>query len=536
VRSTLRGALGSSVARAGAPSGASTALAAPTGCGRPSEGGPGADAPLVTPDPAPTLRGPGPEGPRSARSAASLDTLKKHPSKLAPYKGNFGAGRTASLPPRHEYAAAWRLKVADELRVEARAIPRGGSGKLGKTGRSLLRVAEAFAMCGSHVRVLRCAECDALQEGSGELVTPEGGFPCNARTCPSCAAWSARKLREELRSRVRMVDRQASPRPARFAWKSLTLTTVYRPGDPAEVTREALRARALGVVAAFGLAWREGLGQKGAGAFWRVELGETGAVHMHVLYFGPFIKKSWLESKLRSAYDRCGFVYIREECDPVRAAGELAKYVTKTASPRCESWVTQGRVVMHPTLVARWEAATMSLRLHGYRGVLRHAVGAEVDGAVDGDAEWVTPEVALAGTCEVCGSDRLEPVTLTLAAYVRHQHDRGKRALRGSRAPPPAPRAPAPTPQFPRVVLPPVEEWSVLDDAPEAEPLVLASLPTSDASGVEEPKPTGKARPRRSKRAAASQLELSAQQSAPVVRRQWKACDVMPEGVTEQWL
>ncbi len=416
------------VARAGASSEAPTARAVPIpGCARPFGTGFRFEA---LPPSRSGVRG---RSPRSPRSGASLDTLRN-------------VRDSAALPPVCERVLPWRRWVASEIEKIAREHPHG------KTRRGLLRRADAYRKCAGSVRALRCNDCGAYQAGRGELAVADGGYPCNARTCPLCARKAAGERRNDLRGRIAAI----APQPG-HRWRHLTFTTVYAPSDPAEVTREALRARVMGLVRALAAAWRAGLGQPGAGAYWQIELGETGAVHVHLLYVGPFVAKAWLEKTLHQAYNRCGHTWIREVRDADAALGEIVKYTTKTASPLCESWITHGRLVMHPTLVARWEVASASLRLHGYRGVLRtvkpvEMAAPEADSAEDNKSPRPTE-------CERCGSTALEEVTVDLLEYVRHLHARGAPALRGSRAPPPRPSADPP----PAVVAPPPAPWSPAD-------------------------------------------------------------------------
>jgi hypothetical protein len=351
------------------------------------------------------------------------------------------------FPPVRESESKWRGRVADEIERLAQDLPPG------KTRKGRLRKATAYRLCARRVRVTRCNECGTLQAGSGVLMPAEGAYPCNARTCPLCARRDASKRRIDLRGRVAAI----TPRPDHRV-RHVILTTSYDPTDPAEVTFEALGRRADGLLRAFDAAWRKGLGQPGAGAYWAVELGDTGAVHMHVFYIGPFIVKEWLERTLHDAYDACGFTWIRE-AEGDEAIGEVCKYLTKTSSPLCESWFTKGRVGMHPTLVARWEVATESRRLHGRRGVLRTVKPVDPPPEPDAgvlDDRFTDAQDAFKDFCEKCGSKTLEDVVVGTLEYLKHQHARGVRGLKGSRARPPAP-SPRPPPP---VTVPGPAPWS----------------------------------------------------------------------------
>jgi hypothetical protein len=365
---------------------------------------------------------------------------------------------------------SWRRKAADEFEAQARAVPRG------KRRQSLLRRGTAFRLCATQARVDKCRDCGELRAGSGELTTPDGGYPCNERTCPYCDRREGARLRARLEAATESVE----PRKG-FSSKHITLTTQYDPGDEHDVTVEALRERALGLKHAIDVAWRKGLGQPGAGLFWRMELGDHGAVHAHLFYFGPFIPKDWLETTLKRAYDRCGFVWFSYTGDAKEKIREVVKYATKTGSPLNERWITSGMEVMDPKLAARWAVATTSQRLHGSRGVLRLPAEAPrreprefepvvwVDG-LGTEFGWLPHHLRYLGSpytkCLGCGGDAFEKVNLDLVGYTRHQHARHRIALRGTRVPPPAGDA-LPRPVY-TIATPPVAQWSPVDDAAPA--------------------------------------------------------------------
>jgi hypothetical protein len=149
-----------------------------------------------------------------------------------------------------------------------------------------------------------------------------------------------------------------------------------------------------------------------------------------VIYSG-YLPKALVESIVRQVEPSAGFTWIsKAHTDERGLAREVAKYVTKAPSPMSEQWLGgEEREVMDPTLVARWELATMTRKLSRVYGTLR--------GAKPPDEEIVEPEEEepeLPESCAYCGViGEMEMVQLPTQATVAAMHAKGRRALRGSR-------------------------------------------------------------------------------------------------------
>lgn len=302
--------------------------------------------------------GPGGSAHRLAPAGDTLVHTKKHLDRERKKQAVDTSGY--AYPPQRLKRVEWRWGTADALEVEAKQA------KHGKRKRSLLRKATAFRLCGSTVKVQECRCCKARVPGSGVQSSP--GHPCNNRICATCQRRKSLSVTHELSDIW-----AAMPRVDGYAFRHGTLTTVYDPKNPDEMTAHAMRARAEGLISALRAAWQEGLKRKGTGLIGSVEIGDTGHVHIHFLYYGPFIVQAWLEEVCKKAFAGCGFSYIEKVEDEQKALREVAKYSVKAPSPLNERWFEHPQLVIHPTLAARWEVATHNLRVRESRGAFRKA-------------------------------------------------------------------------------------------------------------------------------------------------------------------
>lgn len=158
--------------------------------------------------------------------------------------------------------------------------------------------ADAFELCVSGVDIEICASCGSPRPASGRLTSD--GKPCQARTCPHCARRAAKDAGDWARKAVDEIDSAESPRGHR--WRHIVLTTRYDPGDPDDVTVDALRDRVAGLGRAFSEAWKRGLKKHGAAAWKSFECAGTGNVHLHVLYRGGFVNQDWLAEQVHRGY------------------------------------------------------------------------------------------------------------------------------------------------------------------------------------------------------------------------------------------
>jgi hypothetical protein len=194
-----------------------------------------------------------------------------------------------------------------------------------------------------------------------------------------------------------------------------------------------------GLTKAIRAAWRSGLGRRGAGLRFAVEIAGSGFVHLHAIYYGPFVVKSWLEDVLSRAYDQIGKSWVEEigesQEEQFRAILEIAKYTTKAPSPLSEQWFDESREVINPVIAARWELATMALQLTGQLGVMRSSEKkkglAEVQ---EQDREEDVEEKDRDVACEQCGEvGAWKWIKWPTMTWVRYCHDAGLKAFAGSR-------------------------------------------------------------------------------------------------------
>lgn len=187
-----------------------------------------------------------------------------------------------------------------------------------------------------------------------------------------------------------------------YALSHITFTIKYDPENIAEFDFQTMRDKVQGLLRAIRGAWnpvraygrkhsKVGLRKVGedkranSGLFVKFEISDSGNIHCHALYYGPYIVKEQIEALLSRGYDRAGFVKIRRvasnpelalwrellkkegDLSPVeegikeRIAGsirEIAKYVTKSPSPLDEGYIRgERRFRLHPLLAVCWEAA-----------------------------------------------------------------------------------------------------------------------------------------------------------------------------------
>jgi hypothetical protein len=283
---------------------------------------------------------------------------------------------------------AWRQRVAREMRNFALTeLPRG------KVRRDWKNKAGAFAECGRTVAALACQGCGGASLASGTLVAT-----CGMRTCPICARRKAEKLRHRLSSAWKQAhhDRKTS-------LYFLTFTMRYDPTDPDEVSVAGLLRRKNELVECWGKVWRNYLKKRGEAACRAIEVGASGMVHMHVLYAGRRPEIEDLRSEwLRLTNGSSPLVNVRYCKDPQKAIVELAKYVTKGASPAKAAIVGGARgKYIDPRLAVRVEIAFSGDRIVQCYGKW---LGIKVD-----DIEEVLPEEVQEqrelhkAACDSCG-------------------------------------------------------------------------------------------------------------------------------------
>jgi hypothetical protein len=181
----------------------------------------------------------------------------------------------------------------------------------------------------------------------------------------------------------------------------------------------------------------------------KIEMAGTGNVHGHVLHYGSFAPKEKLEVVIRQVGGlprgvRHGFTWIElAKTDEKALAAEASKYVTKSSSPQCEDWLAgEEREVMHPTLAARWELATMGRTLSRTYGALRGVAAEEEEKEDERQRE---EKAACPDHCEHCGViGEMAIVTVETEPTIAAMHANGMRALAGSRWKPRPKESPPP--------------------------------------------------------------------------------------------
>lgn len=346
-------------------------------------------------------------------------------------------------------ATGWRPYVA----AVAHELEALGWGSLGAR----------LSRCGARAAVRSCPSCG---EHCAHALIPVG---CDVRACPLCArrdaAESTREItaaalrvsglarlaiptkRAEFLERYRVAETRladlstaVAPRclgPRRLArararaeqqkrnarrdllalrdlergnwnWKLVTISPPRNPSDASEATPKVLRERVRALWKRWRAIWRIA-GVSGLAASWvRVELSSTGHVHIHALYFGPYLPHQWLQHAAGCMVDVRGLRDV-PGVDPAKAlesmVREAAKYALKSASPAHRGWIAGGRHgVANPRLAAAWTVATRNVRLRESYGLAHEAAAAAE--ACDPDATSSSPRV-----CWRCGEslENVEP-------------------------------------------------------------------------------------------------------------------------------
>lgn len=231
----------------------------------------------------------------------------------------------------------------------------------------------------------------------------------------------------------------ALPEVEGWRWQFMVVTTRYDPCDELDVTADALRARARGLVKAIRRVWQEVLKTDGAGLFRTIECGASGMVHANLLYYGPPVDPWDVAREARVAFKPCGHVYLR----PIDGGGQdainlpervsgVARYMAKSIEGSRyafnEDWLAGSWIVrtMDPHLAARWEIACfrrvrVSEKYGSFRGVQRKPL------------EEVVEEHNAERVCPCCGQVGGWKYKLRWTQeWLLECHDRGKAGMRRS--------------------------------------------------------------------------------------------------------
>jgi hypothetical protein len=230
---------------------------------------------------------------------------------------------------------------------------------------------------------------------------------------------------KELQEHIAALSDTSEGAGVDFRLRLVTLTDVYDPSDEADLTVEALRRR----VAGMREAWRVILAsvrgsvarrvRKMIGSWSNVEMSGTGHVHLHILYFGPYVNLSeWVELG-REGYDRLGDIADVRLAD-INTVAQLAHYPIKTPGGAASRWLAgaeafdkDGRPALsHPRLVARWEIALFGVRTGDRYGSFRGVKAPENKIVSEKGARPVEP-------CPCCGSTNWMRVQCSFSDWVR---------------------------------------------------------------------------------------------------------------------
>lgn len=317
--------------------------------------------------------GAGGRAPRLGGAAAPSLETKATSRRGAP-------SRPARFRPVRRSLAAWKAETA--LAIESMALTEIPSGK---TRRSLKKKAQQLRLCG-RLKALRCGCCGALDTGSLTVIAL-----CGLRICPACARRRAQCLRRRL-----IYAWEHGPRPRGMGLYLLTFTLRFDPASESDVSSEGLLRRKKLVLDAFGYVWRKYIKRRAWAAARSVEVGASGMVHVHALYHGHRLDVPTVRMLYMERVGDSPFIDIKYIRDPRKGIVELAKYVTKGASPvKSRALLGQGGEYLDPQLAARVEVAFAGERLIEFYKAWR---------GIDPDADDDEPVVLEDKPCGSCGA------------------------------------------------------------------------------------------------------------------------------------
>lgn len=357
------------------------------------------------------------------------------PTKEKKRKGRhlFAAGKLRPRVYRREVARRLE-KISEQKKKEAKDSTRSLKVREEalELGLSMEAKAKRYKLCGQYVWYRQCGGCGNGRAETGLLHSP--AKPCQGRTCEVCGGVRSEVRGKELTERIKQLQEVEG-----YSLRHIVVTVKYRPWLEEDVTIEAYRNRIVRVKGAVGKLWKNRLKKdKGSALYEQIEISPFGAVHIHLLHYGPFIAKKKMEGYLKEQYPEIGFSWIElvKAGDEKSAVLEVTKYVTKAHSALNEDAWLQGCERLHPELAARIEAATYMLKLTEHFGALRgkleteeevkeEAPGGEERKAIEDDQEVV---------CKSCGvQGDWGWGLLPTEEFIRQCHNRNENALAYSR-------------------------------------------------------------------------------------------------------
>jgi hypothetical protein len=343
--------------------------------------------------------------------------------------------RPEKLRPRvYRREVARRLeRIAEQKKKEAQDPTRSSRSKEEalELGLSMEAKAKRYKLCGQYVWFRQCQGCGAGRAETGVLHSP--AKPCQGRTCEVCGGVRSETRGKELSERIKQLQEVEG-----YSLRHIVITVQYRPWLEEDVTIEAYRNRIVRVKEAVSKLWKNRLKEnKGSALYEQIEISPFGAVHVHLLHYGPFVAKKKMEGYLKAQYSEIGFSWVElvKAGDEKSAVLEVTKYVTKAHSALNEDAWLEGGERLHTELAARIEAATYQLKLTEHFGAfrgkleLKEEVKEEAPGEerkkLEDDQEVVCTSCGLQG----CWNWGLLPTE----KFIRECHSRNENALAYSR-------------------------------------------------------------------------------------------------------
>ncbi|MGB7769669.1 MAG: hypothetical protein WBN22_12565, partial [Verrucomicrobiia bacterium] len=295
-----------------------------------------------------------------------------------------------STPPRPSLFHAVRLSRRAHQRQTADALEdlAAVETEKGKRRRDWRRKATQLRHCGTQFHGERC-NCGFVK-GYIEV-------GCGLRVCTCCARRNSRRLA------ARLLERTSQLRFSHgLALYFITFTTVFDPMSEVDLSVAGIRLRCERLLAAVQYSWKRYLKSlstetAAAGLFRKVEVAPRGAVHCHALFFGrrpdiDRLRMLYLEKAPGSTI--LNIQYVRTGKDRQGSIHELAKYLTKGASPaKLDNLRGATGEYLDPILAARVEFALSGKRLFEAQGCFRGIPEDEPGDDVAGDSSY----------CPVCG-------------------------------------------------------------------------------------------------------------------------------------
>jgi hypothetical protein len=304
--------------------------------------------------------------------------------------------------------------------------------------------------CGSKVMVRSCGACGSARSGSG---TYEGTKSCKVKACPFCSWVRAKRVGDFFGRAFELLEHEE------HRWQMAVVTFPYDP--EADATVADLRARAIRAGRVGSFLWKAELKQEGAGLYRHTEISVRGHVHLNLLYFGPPLDQTALEHLVQTSAhaDDVGSIHLqnidyvhrpkagtkgfREAAEDPRGSQEglrrAAEYIAKGmdfgAGTGEEAFLAdQARVMtIDPILAARWDIATLGVRLSQKSGAL---YGLKLTETTDCEPhEHVDDSDTTCGDCGVVGDWRT--TSMRSDRYILGCHALGVKALVSGRWIPP---------------------------------------------------------------------------------------------------